>query len=169
MLCVSKMWVCRSELYGSFGTCRQPQPSSRLAHHIPLFYVCFVCLGRPWDPSGVAYPCTGRPSPAAGRHYAGAAYPSASVPVQLMGTRSIGRCAAIPRWLGSLLCGIAALPLTGGAYAAAPPSPPQPAAVAPPSPCWEFKSQQERFERRTSRGNCTEAISEKISWLIYIL
>ena len=30
------------------------QPSSRLAHHIPLFYVCFVCLGRPWDPTGVA-------------------------------------------------------------------------------------------------------------------
>ena len=55
MLCVSKMWVCRSELYGSFGTCRQPQPSSRLAHHIPLFYVCFVCLGRPWDPTGVAW------------------------------------------------------------------------------------------------------------------
>ena len=55
MLCVSKMWVCRSELYGSFGTCRQPQPSSRLAHHIPLFYVCFVCLGRPWDPTAAAW------------------------------------------------------------------------------------------------------------------
>ena len=55
MLCVSKMWVCRSELYGSFGTCRQPQPSSRLAHRIPLFYVCFVCLGRPWDPTDVAW------------------------------------------------------------------------------------------------------------------
>ena len=147
-----------------------PAELAARAPHTPILRM--LCVPRQtvrpnWR--GVAYPRAGRPRPAAGRHYAGAAYPSAGVPKQLPGVRSTARCAAILRWLGSLLYGIAALPLTGGAYAAAPPSPPQPAAVAPPSPCWEFKSQQERFERRTSRGNCTEAISEKISWLIYIV
>ena len=59
-------------------------------------------VGPNWR--GAAHTRVGQPYPAAGWLYAGAAYPSAGVHGQLTGVRSIGRCAAVRRWLGSLLC-----------------------------------------------------------------
>jgi hypothetical protein len=71
------------------AVCPSWLPSARLAHHIPLFYVCFVPRQtvRPnWR--GVANPRAAQSYPAAGRPYAVAAYPSAGVPEKLTGVRS---------------------------------------------------------------------------------
>lgn len=114
-----------------------------------------LCLGRPWDPTGAAWRTPVQPN-----HTPPPADPTLSrrtlAPACLRSLRASGQPPDAPQFPNGLfLCytWYSGTPADRrGAECAAI------AAMAPPSPCWEFKSQQERFERRTSRGNCTEAI-----------